>query len=378
MVWNHVGKEWRSQMKKLFFIVTVIILVISLAACSLFGKDAATSGNAAGDLPDDGETGSMETDDDARNGDNGTRDSSTGEQEDSNGADDIDGASADTDAAGGEAKMIKVTLYFPTADNSALRKVEREIPVVEKAVLRACILALAEGPDDPALRNPIPEGTRILGITVRDGTAIVDLSEEFRGSGLDDVTSRVSIVNTLTEIEGVDRVRLRIDGKDMVGPGGEPLGDMRPAVLDEKGRPVPGRTMKAVLYFSDSDAMYLVGEPREIEIPSGVSAEEAVIDELLAGPRTDDLWGAIPDDTKLLSVETKSGVCTVNFSKEFIENSPGGTAAERMAIYSVVNTLTELDGIEKVQFLVEGKKEEIYTHAIFDEPFSRDESIIAE
>ncbi len=176
----------------------------------------------------------------------------------------------------------------------------------------------------------------------------------------------------------MDRVRLRIDGKDMVGPGGEPLGDMRPAVLDEKGRPVPGRTMKAVLYFSDSDAMYLVGEPREIEIPSGVSAEEAVIDELLAGPRTDDLWGAIPDDTKLLSVETKSGVCTVNFSKEFIENSPGGTAAERMAIYSVVNTLTELDWIEKVQFLVEGKKEEIYTHAIFDEPFSRDESIIAE
>ena len=118
-----------------------------------------------------------------------------------------------------------------------------------------------------------------------------------------------------------------------------------------------------------------VGEPREIEIPSGVSAEEAVIDELLAGPRTDDLWGAIPDDTKLLSVETKSGVCTVNFSKEFIENSPGHCRRE-MAIYSVVNTLTELDWIEKCSS-VEGKKEEIYTHAIFDEPF-QDESIIAE
>ena len=187
----------------------------------------------------------------------------------------------------------------------------------------------------------------------------------------------MSIVNTLTEIEGVDRVNLRIDGR-YGGSGSEPLGDMRPAVLDEKGRPVPGRTMKAMLYFSDSDAMYLVSEPREIEIPSGVSAEEAVIDELLAqahGPMT--CGGAIPDDTKLLSVETKSGVCTVNFSKS-LSKTAGGTAAERMAIYSVVNTLTELDWIEKVQFLVEGKKEEIYTHAIFDAPFSRDESIIAE
>ena len=102
-----------------------------------------------------------------------------------------------------------------------------------------------------------------------------------------------------------------------------------------------------------------------------------MLTELMAGPRTHDLWSAIPDDTKLLSVETKGGICTVNFSREYIENSPGGTAAERMAIYSVVNTLTELDGVEKVQFLIEGKKEKIYTHAVFDEPFSRDESIIA-
>ena len=222
--------------------------------------------------------------------------------------------------------MIKVTLYFPTIDNSALKKVEKEIPVADKAVLKACINALTEGPDDPTLRKPIPSGTRLLGISIREGTAIVDLSKEFLGSsGLDEVTSRLSIVNTLTEIEGVDRVRFRIEGNDMVGPSGKPLGDMKPALLDEEGRPVPGEMRTVVLYFSDSQAMYLVGEERDVEIPEGVSLEEAIITELMAGPRTHDLWSAIPDDTKLLSVETKNGICTVNFSREY----ELGTAAER-------------------------------------------------
>ena len=94
----------------------------------------------------------------------------------------------------------------------------------------------------------------------------------------------------------------------MVGPSGKPLGDMKPALLDEEGRPVPGEMRTVVLYFSDSQAMYLVGEERDVEIPEGVSLEEAIITELMAGPRTHDLWSAIPDDTKLLSVETKNGI----------------------------------------------------------------------
>ncbi|MFY9569086.1 MAG: GerMN domain-containing protein [Acetivibrionales bacterium] len=351
-------------MKKQFLVAMIIILCTSLTACSLFNKAAETVvGNGSGQ-PDDGETGFVETGTDAA-------------ADEKNG----DGSSEEPDytqEADGDTKMVKVTLYFPTIDNSALKKVEKEIPVADKAILKACLTALAEGPGEPALRKPIPEGTELLGISIKDRTAIVDLSGEFPGSsGLDEVTSRLSIVNTLTEIAGVDKVRLRIEGKDMIGPGGKPLGDMRPALLDEEGRPVPGEIKTVVLYFSDSQAMYLVGETRDIEIPAAVSTEEAVVTELMAGPRTDDLWSAIPDDTRLLSVATKNGVCTVDFSREYIENSPGGTAAERMAIYSVVNTLTELEGIQKVQFLIEGKKEKIYTHAIFDEPFARNEDIIA-
>ncbi len=348
-------------MKKLITIVLLIILTFSITACGLLDNGGAKEALET-DAP--GEAGF-------------TEENTQGDNEGSVAVDDGgEEVVQDVDTGSANGKMIKVTLYFPTIDNSALKTEEREVLVEEGAILKASILALAEGPNSQLLRKPIPNGTEIRGISMKGGVAIVDLSKEFQNTnGLDEVTSRLSIVNTLTEIEGVNKVRLRIEGEDMIGPSGMPFGDMVPAVLDNEGKPVPGEIKTITLYFSDSQAMYLVGEKREVSLAKGALLEEQAIIELMAGPRTDELWGAIPDGSKLLSVSTKDGICTVNFSKEYVDNTPGGTASERMAIYSVVNTLTELEGVQKVQFLIEGKKQEIYSHAIFDEPFSRDESI---
>ncbi len=354
------------KMKKLITIILLVLFTFSVTACGLL-----SNGGVSGALDADasGEAGFTEEN---------TDETGNGTVVEGNGPGDAGVADQDADTGNTEGKLIKVTLYFPTTDNSALKTEERDVPVVEGAILKASILALAEGPESQLLRNPIPDGTVIRGITIKERVAIVDLSEEFLNSdGLDEVTSRLSIVNTLTGIEGVDKVRLRIEGEDMIGPSGMPLGDMEPAELDTDGYPVSGETKTITLYFSDSQAMYVVAEEREVSLAKGASPEEKAVIELMAGPRTDELWNAIPEGTKLLSVSTKNGVCTINFSKEFVENSPGGTASERMAIYSVVNTLTGIEGVQKVQFLIEGKKQEIYTHAIFDEPFEREESIIA-
>ncbi|HEX2944887.1 MAG TPA: GerMN domain-containing protein [Clostridia bacterium] len=275
-------------------------------------------------------------------------------------------------------KTVKVTLYFPKEDNSGLKTEERDIQVVDGAILKACILALGEGPKTEGLRNPIPEGTKLLGISVHDKVATVDFSNEFqKTNGLSEITTRFSVVNSLTGISGIEKVRIHINGEEMIGESGMPLGEIGPVTLDENGMPVAGEMKTVTLYFSDSNAEYIVGEKRDIAVEDGDTVEEAVLRELFKGPLTENLWDAIPDGTKLLSVSTRDGLCTVNFSREYVDNSPGGTASERMAIMTVVDTLTGLDGIKKVQFLIEGKKREIYTHAIFDKPFSRDEAIIA-
>lgn len=280
-----------------------------------------------------------------------------------------------TQPAGG--KAVKVALYFPTEDNSALKKEEREIQVFNGAILKATVEALLKGPETAGLHNAIPEGTVLKGVNIKEKVAIVDFSKEFAtANDVAGVVERMSVVNTLTGIKGVERVRIHIDGAELTGPSGMPLGDMSPAKLDENGAPIPGEIKTITLYFGDSNAEKVIAEKREIVLSKGEQLERIIFLELMKGPETDGLHATIPKGTKLLSIRTNNGLCTLDLSSEFADNSPGGTAGESMTLNSIVNSLTELSSIKKVQFLIEGQKREVYTHAVFDLPFSRNEAII--
>lgn len=143
--------------------------------------------------------------------------------------------------------------------------------------------------------------------------------------------------------------------------------------------PVPTvriETVNLTLYFPNQSAEFVVPVQRRVEIKNGEKIEEVVFRELQKGPEGDGRNTVIPEGTKLLSSEVRDGVCYLNLSKEFVENNPGGSAFENVLINSVVNSLTELPEIKKVQFLIEGEKREVYSHMVFDEPFERNESII--
>lgn len=113
--------------------------------------------------------------------------------------------------------------------------------------------------------------------------------------------------------------------------------------------------VKITLYFSDTQADKLLPEEREV-VKKGEPLEELVVRELIKGPSKKDMVKTIPEETRLLSLSVVDGVAYVNFSKEIQTRHWGGSAGETMTVYSVVNSLTGLEGIKKVQFLVEGKK----------------------
>jgi len=121
----------------------------------------------------------------------------------------------------------------------------------------------------------------------------------------------------------------------------------------------PEQTKQPVtLYFSDDQAMYLVPEEREVVKGGDETLEEVIINELIKGPGKEGLTRTMPEGTKLLSVTVVNGVAYVNLSKEFKTKHWGGSAGETMTLYSIVNSLCKLAGIEKVQLLLEGDKQE--------------------
>jgi spore germination protein GerM len=132
------------------------------------------------------------------------------------------------------------------------------------------------------------------------------------------------------------------------------------------------------IYFSEKQTGQLVAERREI--PRWMilnKAEESIVNELLKGPINQNLIPTIPRGTKLISVTKNGNMVIVDFSKEFVDNHPGGSAGETITLYSIVNSLTELKDVEKVKFLIEGKERKEYKgHYEFNVPFERDETII--
>lgn len=108
------------------------------------------------------------------------------------------------------------------------------------------------------------------------------------------------------------------------------------------------------LYFSDDQAMYLLGENRTMENPTAMS----IVGELVKGPSGQSetkLFATLPKDLEVLDVQVKEKIAYVNLKTGL---KVEGSAGENMALYSIINTLIEHKelGITKVQFLVNGKK----------------------
>lgn len=112
------------------------------------------------------------------------------------------------------------------------------------------------------------------------------------------------------------------------------------------------------VYLKHKDMPYIFGERFEIKSDDPLlkekSIEEIALDKLFNYDK-DSYISPIPKNTKILGLEKKGVTVHLDLSKEFIENMPKDEDLTRMAIDSIVNTLTFFPENEKVVFKVEGK-----------------------
>lgn len=131
------------------------------------------------------------------------------------------------------------------------------------------------------------------------------------------------------------------------------------------------------VYFANDQSDKLLKEVREVD-PAD-KTPKTVIEELIKGPTAPGHNPTIPKGTSLRGVTVSGGIASVDFSSEFEANHPGGSAGEQMTVYSIVNSLTELSGIGRAKFLVNGRAlDTIAGHLDLTAPVSRDASLIAE
>jgi germination protein M len=152
--------------------------------------------------------------------------------------------------------------------------------------------------------------------------------------------------------------------------------------IDEEEAAVLNEKVPVILYFADQEQTKLVKEIRYIDIKEakkGAAAFASVmVKELIKGPEAKGLKPVIPEGCSLRSpVKIEDRVATVDFTKEFIDNHPGGKELAELTIYSVVNSLTELKDIERVKITINGKQTKNFKGQItLDSDFPRNEAVV--
>lgn len=210
----------------------------------------------------------------------------------------------------------------------------------------------------------------IVDFTVKDSIfqesqVTLNLSKEY--SSLEpskEVLVRAAIVKTLTQVEGVELVALQVEGKTLLDAVGNVVGVMSAETfIDNTGEDMKKyEEVTLTLYFANADGDRLIRVNRSMRYNTNISLEKLVVEQLVSGPveqkgkeSTALVSPTINPETKIISVSMKDGICYVNLNSTFL-NLVNNLTADT-TIYSLVNSLTELPGVLKVQLAVDGETE---------------------
>lgn len=220
---------------------------------------------------------------------------------------------------------------------------------------------LKEDTQDVDFKKPIPDTVSITSYTLEETVLTLYFDENYYT--MDRVTetlSRAAVVRTMTQIEGVECLSFCVGDSPLVDSNGNLVGVMtNDSFIENPGEQINSiQTSTIVLYFANQEGNGLVQETQEVHYSSNISMEKLVMEHLLEGPHSKDAQSAIPDGTKLVSVSVLDGVCYVSLDEGFMNQNY--SIEEPIVIYSIVNSLSEISTINKVQISVNGDTSGVY------------------
>lgn len=232
-------------------------------------------------------------------------------------------------------------------------------------------------PQDPDYQAILGEKVLLLDIKKDGNVLYLNFNKDYASmKPTREILCRAALAKTFVQVEGIDYISINCDGQPLQSKDGSPVGafsdtDFTDGITDVNAF----ERVKLTLYFANEKRDGLVAEEREVIHNTNTSLEKLVVEQLLAGPKVQGNYAVLPKDTKLLNVSMSDNICYVNFDGHFTSGEP--EAAEYIPIYAVVNSLTELQTVSKVQIAVNGSANIMYRDAIsLAAPFERDTKYI--
>lgn len=225
------------------------------------------------------------------------------------------------------------------------------------AVARAVVERLLAGPSEGTLASPLPEGTELLGLELRDRTARVDLSGELRElSGVDLALADYCLTLSLTALDSIRAVTLTAQGRP-VGQQPKQVFYERDVLLSDMDDVL--QTVEVSLFFLNAEGN-LTPEKRLLSLYEGQTLAETLVAALLEGPEDRELQRAIPEGFAVNYVRVENGVCYVSLPAETLAALPEEEWTQWHILWSLADSLYSIDAIEEIHLLADGEELEVF------------------
>ncbi len=276
-----------------------------------------------------------------------------------------------------ETEGTAIMMSYIGAQNNKV--VEKEVYLLGESVeaqLEEVLTLLATAPKKLEYQVPISQGITVLTTNITNNSLVLNLSKEYKQlNTLMEILTRASLVKSITQIEGIDSVTIHIEGEPLRDSLDKAIGAMTADMfIDNAGEEISTYEKVTIrLYFANEVGDGLIAVDRSKAYNTNISLDKFVVEELLKGPGTTTygVYPTINPDTKLISTLVKDNTCYVNFDSTFLTQVYEVKA--EVAIYSIVNSLCELPGIDRVQILVAGSTDVMFREVIpLTTVFSRD------
>ena len=192
-----------------------------------------------------------------------------------------------------------------------------------------------------------PQGAKSAFLWTLDSvkTEESSLTVTFQGKSatkLQNYLAAACLSKTMTQLPGIETVCLLAPGmEETISLSGDDI------LLEDTA--MQPQEESITLYLPDADGHYLVRHMQTVEAMEASEKPKYIVQRLL---ELEDSF--IPKGTELLSINVDGGLCRLNLSSEFALGMETSFAAERLAVYSIVNSLTELPQITTVDIWIEG------------------------
>lgn len=214
---------------------------------------------------------------------------------------------------------------------------------------------------------------------VSNGVAYVYFNDAYnKMDNIYEVLFRASVVKTLSQLPEVNYVYFYVNNKPLTYENGQVVGLMAEgdfiADSDSNLQNLVWSTL--TLYFANTEGNGLVERQLDVAYVRTVSLEKLIVEQLIQGPDDDSCQAVIPSQVKVLGTTVRNEICYVNLDSSFIKERTG--VPFELTVYSIVNSLCELNGINKVQFQINGDSHVEANGISFDMVFERNLDLIKE